>query len=160
MGKRGPKKTPTPLLKLRDSHRVSDRKNEPQPDKTIPICPRWLNADAKKVWAVLTPKLKKMGVLTTVDGNALARYCDAWARWKKMAKFMDTMGEVYTIKDSNGNPKYLQQAPQVGIYNKLCTTLAKLEAEFGLTPSARSSINTEKSSTNKEAGKGRFFSAG
>ncbi len=151
MGKRGPKPTPTKTLKLRGSWRANDRKAEPQPDATRPKCPPWLNQEAKATWKQIVPQLADMGVLTKIDGNALARYCDAWARWRKMAAFMDEKGEMWASHEPDwvdkqgevqkGKIKYLQQFPQVGIYHKLGQMLTRLEAEFGLTPSARAGIS-------------------
>jgi len=96
-----------------------------------------LNADALKVWNEVVVELSAMGILSKSDGRALGRYCDALVRWRKAAKFIDEHGDMYALKDANGQPKCFQQYPQVSLYHKLGLMLLRLEQEFGLTPSAR-----------------------
>ena len=82
MGKRGPAPTPTAVLRLRGTYRKHRSRREPTPDSTAPECPDWLDDQAKEAWAQVLPQLERMGVMTGIDGNALARYCQFWSRWK------------------------------------------------------------------------------
>lgn len=41
--------------------------------------------------------LQSMGVLTRIDGAALARYCQYWARWKKAELFIQKHGDSYPL---------------------------------------------------------------
>lgn len=115
---------------------------EPAAPVSVP-CPDWLDADAKKVWAQITPILEEMGVMTSADSNALARYCQLFARWKRAEQFIQQYGETYPVKSGNGTVKCFFQWPQVTIAQKLAITLTKLEHEFGLTPAARSRIEVQ-----------------
>ncbi|QKK10165.1 MAG: phage terminase small subunit P27 family [Planctomycetota bacterium] len=87
------------------------------------------------------PRLEQMGVLSVVDGNAIARYVELWVEWQTALAFVRKHGSTYPIKDGNGKVKSLGQFPQVASVHKLSLALSRLEAEFGLTPSARSRIN-------------------
>ncbi|HEX5690519.1 MAG TPA: phage terminase small subunit P27 family, partial [Roseiflexaceae bacterium] len=140
MGSRGPAPTPSSILKLRGSFRADRSHDELIPPEGEPDCPDWLDEEAKAAWTQLSPLLKPMGVLTKVDGNALSRYCQLWARWKKAELFIQKHGDTYPIKDDSGKIKCLMPFPQVAIAHKLAALLGRLEAEFGLTPSARSRI--------------------
>jgi P27 family predicted phage terminase small subunit len=140
MGARGPTPTPSHLLKLRGGFRSDRHRDQLQPPEGRPTCPDWLDDEAKTAWKHLTPLLSAMGVLTRIDRNALARYCQLWARWKKAELFIQKHGDTYPIKDESGKIKCLQQFPQVAIAHKLAALLTRLEQEFGLTPSARSRI--------------------
>jgi P27 family predicted phage terminase small subunit len=162
MGQRGPAPTPTEILKLRGSTLVTKRRQRSEAKGTsgTPRCPQWLDADAKAAWRQLVPQLQTMGVLTRIDGNALARYCRLWSRWRKAEAFLDQHGEVYPLKDENGRVKYLQQWPQVAIASKLAHLLTRLEQEFGMTPSARTRIQVEPRTAEKTSEKSRFFNAG
>ena len=142
MGRRGPAPTPTPVLKLRGTFKKHRSRNEPQPENTPPDCPDWLDDQAKEAWAQLIPQLQHMGVLSRIDGNALTRYCQFWSRWKKAELFLQKNGECYPLKDESGKVKCLQQFPQVAIASKLGAQLTRLEAEFGMTPSSRSRIQS------------------
>ena len=99
-------------------------------------------------------------MLTRVDGNALARYCRLWSRWRKVEAFLDQHGEVYPLKDEGGRVKYLQQWPQVAIAGKLAHLLTRLEQEFGMTPSARTRIQVAPQPAEVSSAKSRFFTAG
>ncbi len=160
MGKRGPAKTPSLILEKRGSWLAKTRNNEPAHDSGKPVCPSGLNPEAKRIWKLLLPKMAP-AMLQKVDGFALARYCDAYARWWKTRKFLDEHGEVYPKKrtDKHGNVFIESMAafPQMRIYNMLEATLSRLEGQFGLTPSARASLALDHSVAKKDTGKGRFF---
>lgn len=143
MGKRGPRPTPTAELELRGSRQAKiNRKNgEPQPDPGAPDPPEWLEGEGLAVWDELAPQLEEMGVFTKVDGLAFARYCVLWAQWVKAIMFIQQHGTTYPLKDGNGKIKCFAQFPEVAVMNKTSMTLSRLEAEFGLTPSARTRIS-------------------
>lgn len=157
MGRRGPAPTPTAILERRGSERAKRRRNEPQPEKGAPRCPAWLDRDAKTVWRQLIPQLDAIGVLTKIDGNALARYCRLFVRWRQCDEFIREHGETYTIEDGDKQVKCSQQFPEVGILNRLCAQLLKIEQEFGLTPAARTRIQVTPRPAVQAEGKERFF---
>ena len=161
MGQRGPAPMPTEVLKLRGSTLVTKRRKrlEAKGPSGNPRCPQWLDPDAKAMWRQLVPQLETMRVLTRVDGNALARYCRLWSRWRKAEAFLDQHGEVYPLKDEGGRVKYLQQWPQVAIAGKLAHLLTRLEQEFGMTPSARTRIQVAPQPPEVSSAKARFFTA-
>ena len=162
MGKRGPRPTPSNILKLRGSSLATNKRAQSEvqgPDGT-PDCPDWLDDNAKSHWAEIVPMLEGMGVLTRIDGVALSRYCRLWSRWRAAEAFIDKSGDVYTIRDEAGKARYLQQFPQVAIAHRLALQLTKLEAEFGMTPSARSRIQLAPKVEDRRSDKSRFFQAG
>lgn len=143
MGLRGPRPTPTEVLRLRGSPRADRNPGEPQPERQPPPKPAWLGDEASEVWDEMVPKLMGLRVLTAIDGNALARYCEHFVQWKKAAAFVRQHGVSYPIRDGNGKVKALGQFPEVALMHKASATLARLEAEFGLTPSSRTRISVE-----------------
>jgi len=157
MSKPGRSKTPTAILAKRDSWRAKINPNEPKPDIAVPRCPRWLNEKAKYFWNKMVKQLFDAGIITLLDENALARYCDTWVRWRKMAQWMDEHGEAYPVKDEKGEVKYMKAWPQVSMYHQLSHELNRLEQEFGLTPASRPNLKAE---PKQEKGKSRFFNAG
>ena len=144
MGKRGPPPLPTKLKILRGNpgHRKLNDK-EPQPDDSRPVCPSWLDPEAKRKWRHLIPQLRAMGVATKVDGDALSQYCQVWSRWKQAEEFIAKHGPVISIRNDDGTIKYLAQIPQVSIARHLLTIMRNLQKEFGMTASARSSIRVD-----------------
>lgn len=158
MGKRGPAKTPTVILKRRGSWR-GDRPNEPQPGGNLPGPPKWLDRAAKQVYRQLAKHLTEMGVGKSPDSRALARYCRLWVRWKQADLFVRKYGETYPLKNDKGDVRCFMPFPQVTIMNQLSKQLSGLEGQFGLTPAARAGLNIEVPIPSKPEGKGRFFKA-
>ena len=162
MGRRGPAPTPTPILQLRGSWRANARKNEPSPARKAPAKPRGMSREASATWDYLVPKLVKMGVLAEVDRNALHRYCETWARWKRAGKFLRENGETYPLyeTDKNGNErvKYHAPFPEVSIYRGTSDMLHRMEQQFGLSPSARASIEVPNGMDEESELEKKFFS--
>ncbi len=163
MGKRGPKPTPTAVLKLRGSTLVSKRRQamEVKGPEGTPERPDWLDDEAKAAWDELVPNLEGIRVLTLADRNALARYCRLWSRWRKAEAFIDEKGEMFPLRAEDGKVKCFMQWPQVAIAHKLAQQLTRLEQEFGLTPSARARIQCTPGNLGSTANaKSRYFLAG
>ncbi len=141
MGKRGPPPTPKALLKLRGSWRGDLIDNTPDPSPGKPTRPAWLSGDAAKAWKRLVPVLDKAGMLSKVDGNALGRYCQLWARWRDAEDFIAKHGTTYPIRRSEKVTEF-RPFPQVKIAATLADQLLRLEQHFGLTPSARTRLTS------------------
>ena len=148
MGRRGTKPTPTNVLKLRGSWRGEINKNEPQPEAVAPEMPTTLDGMAKDCWEQLVPILSDMKVLTVADGIALL--AETYATWRRADDMIKKHGDVYPIKDNNDNVKYLQQSPYVSIARNSAKALKDLLCEFGLTPSARSRVQTTGDNQSKQ----------
>jgi P27 family predicted phage terminase small subunit len=140
MGQRGPHPMPTKILALRGSWRAKTRPQEPQPPPARPTCPAWLDRQAKAVWRQLIPRLATFGLLSQVDGAALARYCVLTVRWRGAMQFIQQYGETYPIKNEQGAIIGMQPFPQTWIMKSLGAELLRLEREFGMTPSARAAL--------------------
>lgn len=154
MGSRGPAPTPTAKLRLSGSWRAKTRTNEPEPDRARPTCPAWLRPEAKACWKRIVPQLEAMGVLGRIDRNALARYCELWARWRECAEFVQKHGETYPMKSKDGRVIGLASFPQAKAMQSLSETLRKLEAEFGMTPAGRARLAIDMAEAKKPKGEG------
>ena len=123
---------------------MPDPDTEPKPDPTMPTCPTWLNALAKARWKSLVPELHKLGVVTHIDGDAMAMYCQSWARWRKMEEFIEKNGETYATKDATGKTTGVSKFPHVTIARQMKLLLHKLGSEFGMTAVSRARISIDK----------------
>jgi len=151
MGRRGTKPTPTNVLKLRGSWRGEINKNEPQPEAVAPEMPTGLDGMAKDCWEQLVPLLENMKVLTVADGIALYLLAETYATWRRADDMIKKHGDVYPIKTQDGKEvKYLQQSPYVAIARNSAKALKDLLCEFGLTPSARSRVQTTSDNQSKQ----------
>ena len=152
MGKRGPPPTPTAIKLARGTAR-SRRKDEPKPPADKIVMPKHLGKVAQAKWAELLPLLEAVRVMTDADVEALARYCDTYEWWLATRAILKKDGCTYPILNDGGEVKYIAQRPEVSIAHKLATQLRQLEQDFGLNPSARSSLSvaTEKPATDEDA---------
>lgn len=139
MGRRGPAPTPTAIKKLRGNpgKRPLNRA-EARPAGRIPSAPRWLSKEGKKEYRKLARLLLGTGLLTEIDGVALAMMCEALDVYRR-AK--EAMGEerVFVVSDKGNS----YQHPALGVMSSARGEVLKWAREFGMTPSARSRIAVE-----------------
>jgi P27 family predicted phage terminase small subunit len=106
--------------------------HEARPAPTVPDCPEWLEPEAQQEWERIAPKLQRLGLLTEVDGTALAGYCQAYARWSQAEQLLTVKGITTEAKTG-----WMQQAAEVSVALKYLAVVKGFCAEFWLTPSAR-----------------------
>ncbi len=129
----GPLREPTALKLIKGNPgKQALPKHEVKPRPVAPECPEWLEPEAKAEWERMVPKLTRLGLLTEVDGTALAGYCQAYARWSQAEQAIAVNG--MTAEAQSG---WKQQAAEVAIALKYMDKVKAWCAEFGLTPSAR-----------------------
>lgn len=164
MGRRGPKTTPTNVLKLRGSWRGKQRGADLKLDQKRPPCPKSLierrktedgeavRVIAKSTWDRLAPLLHEAGLLTNAYREPFELLCDSYARWKFACRQCDEEGMVSLV----GENKTPTQSPWVAIRNKMYEQVYKAAACFGLTPADLSSVRAvEKPSADDK--KASFF---
>lgn len=114
---------------------------EPMPQVGIGDPPSWLKSRAAKKWREVRAALDATGALTVADRDALASYCQTYARMveleRKSKLAVDDRKEWATLKD-------------------LHLLVLKFASEFGLTPASRTRVRTGKK-TEPKAAKARFF---
>lgn len=108
--------------------------NEPTPVGDAEM-PEWLSPAAAKHWPIVAKQLKDAGVLTSMDGSALALYCEAFSRYLHATQQISKFGPV--VKAPSGFPV---QSPFLAIANKAHEQMTKLLVEFGMTPSSRTKV--------------------
>lgn len=141
-----PTPLPTAILHARGSWRANTRRNEPTLAAGAPTRPDHLliREEAKQIWDALMPILESMGIVTQADGPMLTRYCTLYARWIEAEKFLKERGSSsYPIKNADGRIVGTKVFPEAGLAIQLSESLRRIEAEFGLSPSARTRINME-----------------
>lgn len=149
MGQRGPQRTPTKTLKIRGSWRANEpeRKQEVQPETSMPGMPEWLSPPARRIWLRVAPVLARTGLLTELDGNTLARYCEAEAQYIQAKRYVDSLikgtgDSVYEsrllIRTRNGN---VIQNPAISLMKNASAEADRLGKQFGMSPSARAGLS-------------------
>ena len=133
---RGRKPLPSNVVRLRGNpgkRRLNDA--EPRPAPRVPPCPDCLGDEARKEWKRVSKELAELELLTGLDRNLLAAYCQAHALWVEAVASIARYGTM--VKSPNGYP---MQSPYVAVANKQVDIMGRIAAEFGMTPSSRSRI--------------------
>lgn len=150
MGLRGPAPKPTALKLLQGNpgHRPLNG-DEPKPKAKAPPCPLYIREDpvAKKEWRRLTPILLRMRVLTEADATVLGSLCLTHSH---LIRNLEAMRKFNTKDEKNGLAGMILQTKSGylainQVYANVTAAIdqeLKLCRELGLTPSARSRIQT------------------
>ena len=80
--------------------------------------------------------LRDAGLLTKVDRDALALYCDSYQIY---CKALERLTKAEAVIESPNN-KHPMQSPDLAIVNKQREGMRQLLTEFGMTPSSRSRV--------------------
>jgi len=107
-------------------------RDEPAPKRGRPVCPAWLPRPAKTKWKALVPELDRLGLLTVIDGDALACFCVAWAEHQWATKALAKDG--HTITSERG---VVKPHPAVAMQRTAWAAIRQFAALYGLDPSSR-----------------------
>lgn len=165
MGARGPAPVPSEILKARGSTLAGRNPREPVPEPGAPPCPRTFTKAEKALWRRLVKTLLDMRVVTKADWPQLERYCRMAVQYQRGWAFLDRKAakhgdEVpwgcYPLfcneddpKDTRayaaplGNSRFLvdyREYPTVRHLAAWEKAMKAIEANFGVTPSARTRI--------------------
>ena len=115
---------------------ISEDEPKPLVPPGVPEPPDWLEAYAKDEWGVVAPELHRMGLLTAVDLTAFAVYCQSYARWRAAEEWISEHGNTVVLRDKGT----VMRAPQAIVAQAALVDLNRFGSAFGLSPSARTSI--------------------
>lgn len=110
-------------------------KGKVSPRRGRPTCPRWLDRVARAKWKALLPELDRLGLLTVVDGDALAAYCVAWSELKAATMLIQEEGRVCHCGTGGLKPH-----PAIALQRSALNAIAKFSSLFGLNPADRGRI--------------------
>jgi P27 family predicted phage terminase small subunit len=115
-----------------------------EPTADAPEMPKGLSRVARREFRFMCHALRDLGVLTVVDGRALAAYCEAFSQKGKALKELNRLGaaiETYAI-DKNGQRVFLriEKNPWWSIWVEACKLEKAFLIEFGLTPASRRNL--------------------
>jgi P27 family predicted phage terminase small subunit len=147
MGLRGPRPTPTHLKLIRGNPgQRALNKREPMPALPArpPKPPSFLTGYAREEWDRIVVEAFHLKLVTALDLNPLAAYCDAYERWRTAKETIAAMGERdpvthgFIVKTQSGGAA---PNPFVLIAQNAARDMVRFASEFGLTPAARSRIS-------------------
>lgn len=150
---RRPKPTALKELSGNPGHRPLND-SEPNPERVAPEMPKGMAIAARREWSRIVPALLQLGVLSSIDGKALAAYCDAYSMWELARKDLHKNGLVQDSPalDKENCAIFIEGAPLIirkknpafEIYNTAAKLMKSFLIEFGLTPASRSKLKIQK----------------
>ena len=137
VARKGPRPKPTGLRLLHGENlqRINDA--EPLPPPGLPDAPP-LSPVAQEVWDATAPRLLAMGCLAVTDGDALGAYCEAVSVMRRSASILARSDVLITSARLNQPIRN----PVLAALRDAQHTVLMYAREFGLTPSARTTIHT------------------
>lgn len=146
----GRRPLPTAVKKLRGNRGKRPlNADEPIAESGEPEMPADLPELAQAEWKSIVPDLMKMGVLSKIDGKALAAYCYAFARWIQAEQEVADLGilveEPIVSRETGEIVGYkIKKNPAIPIVNEALRAMKSFLIEFGLSPASRSRLKIEK----------------
>ena len=147
---RGRRPSPHHLKLIKGTFRPDRIRRVVNADRSLgkPPPPTFLSAEAREEWDRQCDPLYAAGMLTALDGAALAAYCQSYGRWRQAEKLLSEMVIDNADEASKGlltraaNGKLVPH-PLAAIANKAMQDTMRYAAELGLTPISRSRVDPE-----------------
>lgn len=124
---------PTALKVLRGGHPENINNDVPVPDDSHPECPSKI-PEVREVWDFTLRQLEQMKTISVADRDLLHTYCEQVVQYRMAAELVHQDGLVIF------GPKGPMKHPAVAVMQSAGTLIARLAANFGLTPQGRSAI--------------------
>jgi P27 family predicted phage terminase small subunit len=120
-------------------------RREPQPaiPDDMPEPPSFLGAYAVDEWWTTGPELHRIGLLTAIDVQPFAAYCQAYHHFRTATERLNEMAandpvmHALVVKTRNGG---VTENPLVLIARWAANDMVSYAGHFGLTPAARARI--------------------
>ena len=159
MGRRGPLPTPTPILRMRGSWLVNQRKDEPEIEPAQPVCPPELVGDERRMFRRIARHLHKQRVVCREDGDAIMRYVRFAAEFNRLSTAVRIGGAVMLVKNRDGEVCDAKVAPAFKAMMNAALLINKHAEILGLGPAYRARIQKLKDTKERADGdeKAAFF---
>lgn len=149
-------KTPIPsgLLKKNSKGKVHRYSGEitplEVPTEHMPQPPADMNERAKELWQCYAKVLYPLGLLTSLDVGIFRMFVESIDRYERAGQMLSEEGLV--IEGVNG----VKRHPAVAMQNQAMKSIERLAKQFGLTPSARASLEIAGHEAPSDQEKGEF----
>jgi P27 family predicted phage terminase small subunit len=127
---------------------------EAKPDPGMPAPPSWLSEGGLAEWNRLGPKLHRLGLLTEIDGATFGARCQIVGDMADVEARIRKFGAIMRASDRRDR---LVLSPFARLRDRLREQLLRFDAEFGLTPSARSRVSASPPPVSKADPAAKYF---
>lgn len=148
MERRGRKPQPTNLALLKGGRTLKAKTPRPKKSQVKELSsrvPGHLPREAKRFWRYFYDLLNSTKILTILDAKALEMLAREWANYISAQKDLDENGKML---ESNAGGKYWN--PSWAQYKHSQKQVMTLLSEFGMTPTARTRIESDLTKTDDE----------
>lgn len=137
-----------------EQRQQAEKKFKPRSNNIKP--PSWLDDLARKEFKRIVKELQEIELITNVDVNALAAYCDAYSDYVSCTRIIQEEGLMveYTNKAAETNKV---PHPLLTKKKQLHEQMKSLATEFGLTPSSRAKIALPKQEEKEKTEEEKLF---
>lgn len=135
MGKRGPAPKPTALRLIDGDKESRINRDEPVARSGVTECPDEASPAVRSIWDYTIAELEHMGIDAPADRDALFAYCCAVANHREASRII--AGSSLLVR---GRHDTWVRNPALIVQGQAARDIRVYAQEFGLTPSARSSI--------------------
>lgn len=130
-----------------EQRKEAEERIKPKADNINP--PSWLKDKAKTEFNRLTKELSQIDLVTNVDIDALALYCDAYVDYIECSDIISKEGLMIEHTNKAGAENIVPH-PLMTKKKQLFDQMKSLANEFGLTPGARAKIAIPKKEEKKD----------
>lgn len=135
-GRRGRRNKPA-ALRLLENQRFGEKDiTEPRVEVKAPSAPKWLTKKAKYYWKHIGARLAQHNLITKLDREAFAIFCQSYADWIELEVQKHKLPYTY-YESPNG---CLLPHPLFAQAEKMKKSTARALVEFGLSPTSRAGL--------------------
>lgn len=145
MGKRGPRQKPTALRLLDGDRKSRINTDEPVARIGLPQCPDDVSDEVRQVWDYTVNELSVMGTAFPADRDSLLCYCEAVVTHRRACAVLRDSDVL--VRGLHGTQV---RNPALQIQRDAAAMIRAFAQEFGLTPSARSTIRSQEAGRTRD----------
>ncbi|POA75362.1 phage terminase small subunit P27 family [Pseudomonas sp. GW531-T4] len=127
-----------------DRQRLMREHAEPLLPVEAPPMPDWLDDDARQEWARVVPDLVKLRLISKMDMQVMAQYCEAVSDYRRWTLKIQQLNEGLANSTRGDVQTYKTGAQDLSIWRKLRNDAERRAndagAKFGFSPMARRSL--------------------
>ncbi len=97
---------------------------------------------ANAEWDRIVPMMERAGLVRSLDSSMVAMWCLTWAQFSRAAAWITEKGDCYPVKNRHGDVVRVVEWPQTKQFRNLQDILIRLGRELGMSPSARSRVDS------------------
>ncbi|WDH24097.1 P27 family phage terminase small subunit [Pseudomonas chlororaphis] len=125
---------------------LMDEVKDPSVPVAAPPMPTCLSDEAVAEWERIVPDLLLLGLVSSLDGMALATYCEAVADWQRFRRLITEMNSKVDSNHAGDVQTFATGAKQISVWRQLANDAEKRAnsagAQFGFSPVARRNLKT------------------